>query len=51
VNDNAERWREMSPDERERMRERMRAFRALSPEERARVLERAMPDVPPPADP
>ena len=35
-----ERWRAMSPEERERIRERYRRWKELSPEQRARIVER-----------
>lgn len=38
-------WRQKSPAERERMRERLRRFQALGPEQQVRLLERRFPDL------
>ncbi len=38
--DRLERWREMSPEERERIRERYRRWKDLPPEKRERIIER-----------
>jgi hypothetical protein len=45
---NLARWRELSPEERERLRDLWRSFELLSPEERERLRNEALGDRDPP---